>query len=177
MALTRKMLREMGIDEENIEKIIGGHLETVDGIKDSAKDELKKVQDELDDLKKDDWKAKFEKEHSDFEAYKTTVSAKETKAAKEKLFRDILKESNIDEKHHNLIVKATSLEEYELENGAFKDAEAVKKVITTDYADYIPESKTTGTQTDNPPKGNGGSSSDLGSMSMEEYIAARSKNN
>ena len=33
MALTRKMLKEMGIQEDNIEKIIMAHSETVDALK------------------------------------------------------------------------------------------------------------------------------------------------
>jgi hypothetical protein len=33
MALTRKMLKAMGIEEEKIEQIIEAHAETVDGLK------------------------------------------------------------------------------------------------------------------------------------------------
>ena len=91
MALTRKMLKAMGIEEEKIEQIIDAHAETVDALKqerDTYKEDSSKladVQKELDDLKKDggDWQQKYEKEHSDFEAYKSAQTAKETKAAKQ----------------------------------------------------------------------------------------------
>ena len=73
MALTRKMLKAMGIEDEKIEQIIEEHAETVDALKkqrDEAKeqageaDELKKqledAQKRLEDVKDDGYKAKFE---------------------------------------------------------------------------------------------------------------------
>ena len=79
MALTRKLLRSMGIEDEKIDQIIDAHTETVnalkderDGLKDAA-DRLKKAEAELEELKAkpaDSFKEKFEKEHADFEAFK-----------------------------------------------------------------------------------------------------------
>lgn len=53
MALTRKLLRSMGIEDEKIDQIIDAHTETVnalkderDGLKDAA-DRLKKAEAEL----------------------------------------------------------------------------------------------------------------------------------
>lgn len=40
------------------------------------------MQAELNALKNDGYKSKYEKEHADFEAYKADISAKETKTAK-----------------------------------------------------------------------------------------------
>ena len=37
MALTRKMLKAMGIEEEKIDEIIDAHTETVNALKDQAK--------------------------------------------------------------------------------------------------------------------------------------------
>ena len=87
MALTRKMLKAMGIEEEKIDQIIEAHTETVDSFKEKVseyKDKAEKYDDvkkELDELKDgdNDWQKKYEKEHSDFEAYKNDVTAKETK--------------------------------------------------------------------------------------------------
>ena len=91
MAMTRKSLKAMGLTDEQIDSIIEMHTETVDGLKDKLKaaeekaNKLDDVQKELDGLKAnsgDDWKSKYEKEHSDFESYKKGVTEKETKAAK-----------------------------------------------------------------------------------------------
>ena len=69
MALTRKLLKSMGIEEDKIDQIIDAHAETVDGLKDKLKtaeadsEKLKAVQRELDDLKAkgdDPYKKKYE---------------------------------------------------------------------------------------------------------------------
>ena len=80
----------MGIEEEKIDQIIEAHTETVDGFKDKVNEYKEKaekydeVKKELDEIKDgdNDWQKKYEKEHSDFEAYKTDVTAKETKRTK-----------------------------------------------------------------------------------------------
>ena len=92
MALTRKLLKGMGLTDEQVDTIIEAHTDTVDGLKEQVKvykadaDKLPTVQQELDDLKEkgdDGYKEKYEKEHSDFEAYKSDIAKKETRAAKE----------------------------------------------------------------------------------------------
>ena len=91
MSLTRGMLKGMGLTEEQVSAIIDAHAETVDGLKESLKaakadaDKLKSVQKELDDLKAndgDDYKAKYEKEHSEYEAYKKTVATEKAESEK-----------------------------------------------------------------------------------------------
>jgi hypothetical protein len=62
MALTRKFLKAMGIDEEKIDEIITAHSDTVNGLKDErdkykdAAEKLPSVQKELDELKDKDGK-------------------------------------------------------------------------------------------------------------------------
>ena len=104
MSITRKLLKGMGLTDEQVDTIIEAHTETVDGLKadvsrykaDAGK--LAGVQKELGDLKAagdGDYKAKYEKEHSDFEAFKSNITAKETKAAKEKAVRAFFESKNI----------------------------------------------------------------------------------
>ena len=85
MALTRKMLKAMGIEEEKIDEIIDAHTETVNALKDQAKQDrdaaarLEAVQRELDDLKAQGdggYKDKYEKEHAAFEDYKSQTAQK-----------------------------------------------------------------------------------------------------
>ena len=104
MSITRKLLKGMGLTEEQVDTIIEAHTETVDGLKadvsrykaDAGK--LAGVQKELDDLKAagdGGYKVKYEKEHSDFEAFKSNITAKEAKAAKEKAVRAFFESKNI----------------------------------------------------------------------------------
>lgn len=104
MSITRKLLKGMGLTDEQVDTIIEAHTETVDGLKadvsrykaDAGK--LAGVQKELDDLKAagdGGYKSKYEKEHSDFEAFQSNITAKETKAAKEKAVRAFFESKNI----------------------------------------------------------------------------------
>ena len=95
MALTRKSLKAMGLTDEQVDSIVEMHSETVDGLKDKLKaaedaaSKLEGVQKELDTLKAgDDYKAKYEAVKKSFEDYKADITAKETKAAKEKAVRE-----------------------------------------------------------------------------------------
>lgn len=163
MALTRKMLKAMGIEEEKIDQIIDAHTETVEGLKEKAEsyradaEKLIGVQKELDDLKQDggDWQTKFEKEHADFEAYKSDITAKEIKAAKTEAFKALLKGAGISEKRVDAIVKITDIEGIELTaEGNIKDAEARTKSIKEDYAEFITKTRETGAETAKPPVNN-----------------------
>ena len=107
MALTRKLLKGMGLTDEQVDTIIEAHTDTVDGLKadvskyKSDAEKLPGVQKQLDDLKAagdGGYKEKYEKEHSDFEAYKSGVTAKESKAAKEKAVRAYFESKKITDR-------------------------------------------------------------------------------
>ena len=164
MALTRKMLKAMGIEEEKIDQIIDAHTETVDAIKterDTYKGDAEKlggVQKELDDLKAKggDWQKKYEDEHSAFESYKTAQTAKETKQAKTTAYKALLVEAGISEKRADTILKVTDLESIELDNeGKIKDAETHKKNAQTEYAEFVETKSERGAQVATPPAKSG----------------------
>lgn len=186
MALTRKLLKGMGLTEEQIDTIIEAHTETVDGLKDKVEnykadaDKLEKVQKELDGLKSGvggEWQKKYEKEHSDFEAYKEAQTAKETKAAKADAVRDFYKSIGISEKRLDAVMKVTDLDSFELDkDGKIKDAEKRTEDAKAEWADFIVSTDAKGADTKNPPASNPKSDDvDLGTLSMEDYIAARQK--
>ena len=165
MSLTRKMLKAMGIEEEKIDQIIEAHTETVDGFKDKLNDYKEKaekydgVKKELDELKEggDDWQKKYEKEHSDFEAYKTDVTAKETKRTKEHAIRELLKSAGVSEKRLDAVLKVTNLDDFELDkDGKIKDADKHTETVKTEWADFIETTSTQGANTATPPTNNGG---------------------
>ena len=183
MALTRKMLKAMGIEEEKIDQIIEAHSETVDSLKadrDNYKkdaDQLKSVRDELDELKAkgdDGWKDKHDKLKGEFDQYKNDVQAKETQAAKEKAYRSLLKDAGLSEKGIEKAVKYAEWSKIELEtDGNLKGANDHIKSAKEEWAEYVTTTTVTGANTANPPANGNRGSVDLGALSMEDYIAAR----
>lgn len=170
MALTRKMLKAMGIEEEKIEQIIEEHAETVNALKqqrDQYKVDAEKlpgVQRELDDLKEaaekdgeNPYKAKYEDLQQQFDDYKADVTAKETKAKKTAAYRKLLKDAKVSEKRLDSILKLSPVDDVELDdNGEIKDAEDVKKKIEEEWSDFIVTEETHGADSNNPPGGSGG---------------------
>lgn len=181
MALTRKLLKGMGLTDEQVDTIIEAHTDTVDGLKaDISKykgdaEKLPCVQKELDDLKAagdGGYKEKYEKERKAFEDFKTAQKSKETKAAKEKAYRELLKESGVSEKRIESVLKVTDLEGIELaEDGKIKDADKHKDSIKKDWADFIVKQETGGVHTDNPHQNEGGG----GPKTREEIYAKDDK--
>ena len=165
MALTRKMLKAMGIEEEKIEQIIEAHAETVDGLKTDLNkykgdaEKLPGVQKELDELKAagdGGFKEKYEKEHKDFEDFKKELKGKETREAKAKAFRDLLKEAGVSEKRIDTVLKCTDMDGIELlEDGNIKEADKHKENIKTEWADLIVQEQVINPNTPTPAK-NGG---------------------
>lgn len=168
MAFTRKMLKAMGIEEEKIDEIIEAHREVVDALKEDRDkfktdaEKLPTVQKELDDLKKtasgdDTYKEKYEKEHKDFEDYKASIKAEQTKAAKADAYKGLLKEAKISNDWIDDIVKFTDMDDIQLDDeGKIADAEKRMESIKSKYAKYIVTESTRGANTENPPTNVGG---------------------
>lgn len=163
MALTRKLLKGMGLTDEQVDTIIEAHTETTDGLKadlakykdDAAK--LPGVQKELDDLKAagdGGYKEKYEKEHKAFEDFKTEQTAKETRQAKENAYRELLKAAGVSEKRIPAILKVTDLNGIEMDGDKIKDADKHTQTVKTEWADFVESTNTTGANTTTPPANN-----------------------
>ena len=187
MALTRKLLKSMGIDDEKIDQIIEAHTEVTDGLK-AEKEKLKEAADKADELSKelekaneiikagskdDAYKVKYDALKTEFDAYKADVTAKETKQVKASAYERLLKDAGISEKRIAAVLKVSDVDSIEFdENGKIKDAEKLTESIKSEWADFIATDGTQGANTPNPPAQDK-SKIDLGSLSMEEYIKAR----
>ena len=180
MALTRKMLKAMGIEEEKIDQIIEAHSETVDSLKadrDNYKkdaDQLKSVREELDELKAkgdDGWKEKHDKLKGEFDTYKKDVEEKETHSKKEAAYRAILKDANLSEKGIEKAIKYAEWDKIELEtDGKLKGASDHIKAVKEEWAEYVTTTTTTGAKTSTPPANNGGSGN---GKTREEILAIK----
>lgn len=165
MAITRKLLKGMGLTEEQQDTIIEAHTDTVNGLKadvDRYKADAEKlpaVQKELDDLKgkgDDGYKAKYESEHKAFEDYKKTVDAEKTTAAKEKAVEAVLKKIGVSEKRLQSVAKLAKadglLDALELDDdGAVKEVDKLEKSLKDSYSEYITTTSTKGADTPTPP--------------------------
>lgn len=176
MALTRSLLEGLGIPKDQIQIIIEAHTETTDGLKkqrdqykadaDKYKADAEKlpiVTKERDELKAvqtnpDEWKEKYEKEHSDFEAFKAAQTEKETAGKKETAYRELLKTAGVAEKRIDTIIKVTDIKGLELtEDDKLKDSDALTKTIKETWSDFITTTEETGAETHTPPETSGGS--------------------
>ena len=166
MALTRKMLKAMGIEEEKIDEIIEAHRDVTDALKEERDkykvdaEKLADVQKEYDDLKKkadlkenDPYKEKYEKEHKDFEEFKAGVKAEKEKADKTKAYKELLKKAGVSDKRIDSILKVTAVDDIELDNeGNVKDADKVVENIKSEWAEFIVTESQRGAGTENPPR-------------------------
>ena len=170
MALTRKLLKGMGLTDEQVDTIIEAHGDTVDGLKNDIQrykadaEKLPGVQKELDDLKKDngnDFKARYEKERQDFQAYKDGIAKKEAAAAKEKAARAYFESKGIPAKSMGLVIRGAKgeIESLELDGEKIKDASALDSLLDGDYKGLIGKEKKSGTATETPPDASGGAKS------------------
>ena len=164
-AKVKEILSEAGVEPEKIaeatDKIIAGHVATVDALKeerDSYKKEAEKVpgiQKELDDMKKntkdgEDYKKKFED-------LQDKVEKEKVRGAKEAAYKKILKDAGIPERHYAKIIKYSDVDGIELDDeGNAKDAKGIMKSIKEEWGDHAETTKTEGAKTANPPANNGG---------------------
>lgn len=167
MALTRKMLKAMGIEDEKIDQIIEAHSETVDGLKEKLKTaeekagKLDDVQKELDGLKAksgDDYKDKYEKEKKAFEDYKSEVTAKEAQAAKESAVRAYFEGKNITGANLSIAMRGCKdeIKAIELDGDKIKDTSTLDALLSGEYAGLVVTTSTNGAQTAKPPANTSG---------------------
>ncbi len=187
MALTRKALVAMGIEAEKIDQIIEMHTESTDALKkerDDAREDAKNykadseklagVQKELDDLKADKgepdkFKTLYDDLKKEYDKYKDDVQAKETKAAKSKAYREMLKEIGISEKRLDSVIKVADLDSFDLDDtGAIKDVDKLKTTAKSEWADFIESKSVQGAKTATPPKNTGASMSKEDIMKIED---------
>lgn len=193
MALTKAQVREIlsaaGIASDKmdnaVERIMDGHITSINALREDVArykadaEQLPTVQKELDELKKatadaDGYKTKYEKEHTDFEAYKADIQKKEVTAKKEKLYRQILKDEKIDERRFDAIMRVTDLEGHKIKDDKFADEDAIRKSIKETWADFVVKSGTKPTEDPAQPPandGNGGKPVSRAAQLAQQYSA------
>ena len=168
MALTRKFLSAMGIEDDKVDEIIAAHTDTVNALKeqrDNYKEDAEKlpaIQKKLDELeaqndKEDPYKEKYEKLQVEFDTFKESVENEKIKAEKNKAYRELIKQAGVSEKRINAIMKVTNIDNVELdEKGEIKDADKITENIKKEWSDFIVTESQKGADTTTPPTSTGG---------------------
>lgn len=159
----------MGIEEEAIDQIIEAHTDTVDGLKDrltkaqadaSALSELQKELETakagLEAVQKDGWKDKHDALKKEFEEYRSAVTAKEAKAAKEAAVRAYYKGRGITGRALEVAMRGSSAEIEAIalaEDGKIKDASALDALVAGTFSGLVSTTATMGAGTATPPAG------------------------
>lgn len=175
MALTRGLLNGFGLESNQVSAIIDAHSETVEGLKaeiEKMKAAKEKAEKDLADLssKGDSWKDKYEKEHSDFEAYKADQANKASQNAIKDAYRGLLKETGVSEKRIDAVMKVTDFSGITLDDGGkLVSADKLAETIKADWSDFITSTEAQGAKTETPPANNGGKKT----MTKEEILAIK----
>ena len=161
MALTRKFLKGLEIDEEKIDLIISAHSDTVNAIKDerdSYKDNAEKYETVKKELDKANQKLKGYTDKGEMVSKKEYD--KETKTAKETAVKNLLKEFNVADNRIPAILRLYDLDSVELDkDGNIVDSDKQRETIKTDWADYIGTVSTKGANDYTPNNNTGGTAS------------------
>lgn len=166
MALTRKFLKALGIDEDKVDEIISAHGETVSELKNQieqaqqgAKD-LDAVTKERDTLVQrvealEKASGDAAKVQAEYDAYKQQVETDKANAGKKALVRKALENAGANPAALDLLLNTVELEKVELDGEALKDTDAVLKPVKEAHSGLFGEVKKTGTPTIAPPTGDG----------------------
>ena len=185
-SFSRQELREIlgeAHTDEIAKKLVNLHRSVVDPLKDqldsanrSAEkwkkeaEELPELQEKLKEYEKDDFKSKYEKEHGDFEAYKSHV-AKDAETAKVKAaYKNLLIEEKISDKTIDAVLAVTDYSKMKLKaDGTLDGIEDLKKTIDTPWGSFRVSSRQRGERVDSPPPGGDNGGPD---QSIRERMAA-----
>lgn len=183
MALTRKFLKALGIEDEKIDQIIEAHTDTVDGLKQYKEDaeKLPEIQSQLDEAKKklkkfedDGFEKKYNDLQTEFNNYKDTEEKAKTAEKKKSAYREILKKAGVSEKRFDAILRITDLDKIELDDkGEIKDGKTVEDSVKKEWQEFIVKSGVKGAETATPPGGDGteGRTPSRAAMVAKRYYA------
>lgn len=171
MALTRKMLKAMGIEDEKIDQIIDAHTETVEGLKAYKADaeKLADVEKELETLKaKGDGglKQKYDELKEEYDKYKAEVENAKKLEAKKTAYKELIKDAGLSEKGAEKAMKYAEWDKIVIDkDGKIEESKDHLKALKEEWAEYVVKEGAKGAETETPPENKGG-----GKMTKEEIL-------
>lgn len=157
MALTIKMLKDLGIEQDAIEAIVKAHGDTVDALKaerDAALDRASIAEEKAGEAGKqeiEELREQLAQKSAEFADFKKGVDAEKADAEKAKLYRKLLVEQGVDARRIDSIMRVTDLSEVSVKDGQIEDADKLSESIRDTWADFIGTVKTKTARVDTPP--------------------------
>lgn len=169
MSLSRSMLKGMGLTDEQVDAIIEEHAAAKDNLKvkiKSLEEQLKdseeirnKYNDLADDVKKNNWKDKFDNLSKEFKEYKEEIENSKIQESKKEAYKNLLIKNGISEKQLSAILEVTKYDDIEIdEKGDLKDSKELEEEIKDKWGGFIVKTHVEGLNTENPPTNLGGAS-------------------
>lgn len=157
MAFDNKSIRPILENEElsikdKVNQLQTLHHEIVNGLMDEKDEAIQRAE----KAEKAAESAKAEKEAAEkaLTDYKDQQTQKDTHAAKEAKFRELLKAAGVLDKYADRVVRLSGedIDKLELdEKGEVKDAKKHTDSLKADWSDFVGTTTTTGAKVDNPP--------------------------
>jgi len=182
MPFTRSEIREIlgeAHTDEIATRLISLHRSVVDPLKDdldsekrnatkwkAEADKLPGLQKELDELKKDDWKAKYEAEKKAHDDYKAQITRDAETAKVKAAYKKLLVEEKISEKALESVLNATDYSKMKLkDDGTLDGIDDLKKEIGEKWGGFKATERRRGENVDHPGKGAEGND-----VSVRDYM-------
>ena len=174
MTPTRKSLRAIGLNDEQVESVIEMHTETINALKDkldaaeSGKEASDKLKADYDKLKADydaikqtvaeneKYKKQYESTKAEYDKFKTDTETKAAKAAADASFTKWLRENGYTEKGAAKIVKYGGFTPEFNKDGTIKNADKLSESVNAEWSEYKAKEHVEGAKTETPPANTGG---------------------
>lgn len=197
MALTRKFLEALGIDESKVDAIINAHTETTNAIKTerdtfkadaeklseiqkqletakaekvTAEEKLTALNKKVEDFEKADYKTQLANKEKEIENLKNEYTAKETAVNKKNALTSHLKNIGYSDTAINLIKRNGFADKVTFgEDGKANNLDSVLSEIQADadFSGFTPKAESTQHTPPTPPSNNGGASK----LTREQILA------
>lgn len=183
MAFDNKSIRPILENEElsikdKVNQLQTLHHEIVNGLMDEKDEAIQRAE----KAEKAAESAKAEKEAAEksLTDYKAQQTQKDTHAAKEAKFRELLKSAGVLDKYADRVVRLSGedIDKLELDDkGEVKDAKKHADSLKADWSDFVGTTTTTGAKVDTPPTSYAGTSpEDFKKMSLDDRIKLKNSN-
>lgn len=167
MALSRKQLKALGIEDDKIDLIIEAHTETVNGLKDqietlknnepkpeSAHAKDGEGKDAAKDSGKDAFEDKYNQTKKELDDLKKSIADEKLLEKKKAAFKELCKDAGLSDKGLEKAVKYAEWDKIELdEKDEIKGKKDVLNGVKEEWSDYVQTTGTKGAETATPPAG------------------------
>lgn len=158
MALTRRLLRELGLEEDAAQRVIQAHAETMEGLRAerdaalAAAREASQAEGEREELRAaaERYRQESEQIRQEFDLYRRSAERQQT-LRREAALTDALRRAGANEQALTLLAKAIPHDAVEWDGDALRDEAAALRDVQAAYAGLFAVRETLGTGRCTPP--------------------------